>query len=311
MDSPTVALPPRPMNLNELIDAVFHLYRRNFWLLVAVAAVTQIPYRILASFVQSSTEPLTQSINRLKIHPGSSAQVQILIHSFWHATAVELLVLLVFGFVALPLGLAAMTCVGADRYLGRQTSFELAFGAALRRWLPLLGVVLLVVAFIFGAVVALVILSAVLIVALKDLGVLLVILVSLAAVVLGVMAYVRVIVAVPVVVLEPVGPWQSIARSWSLTRCHAWLVFGVLLVLGILTWIVGFAVGVVAGLLAAAGGGTGSVAGHLIVLVFTIIIDVLITPVSVVGTLLLYFNLRGRQEGLDQTQVQPQLAIQP
>jgi hypothetical protein len=68
---------------------------------------------------------------------------------------------------------------------------------------------------------------------------------------------------------------------------------------------------VVAGLVAAAGGGTGSVAGHLIVLVFTIIIDVLIAPVSVLGTLLLYFNLRGRQEELGQTQVQPQLAIQP
>ncbi|HUY09612.1 MAG TPA: hypothetical protein VMW80_09225 [Candidatus Dormibacteraeota bacterium] len=311
MDSEAPVFAPRPMTLSELLDAVYRLYRRNFWLFAGVAAVVQVPYQLFLSFVQGQAHSLSQVFSRLQTNPGTTAHVQVLFQTYWQANALVVLVLILFGLLALPLGLAAVTSAGADRYLDRQSSIGLAFQVARRRWLPVLGVFLLMAAIFLAGALTLATVGTILILALKGFGAVLLTLLAIAAVVAGLVAYFRVIVAIPVVVLEPMGPLQALQRSWGLSRRHTWLAFGVVVVLGLIVAILAFLLGLGAGLLALALGGAGSLPGHLLIAAFTVVINVCATPVSALGALLLYFNLRGRQGGPAVAPMQGQPAFQP
>ncbi|MGC1908187.1 MAG: hypothetical protein WA809_01110 [Candidatus Dormiibacterota bacterium] len=311
MDAQPPVFAPRPMNLSELLDAVYRLYRRNFWLFAGVAAVVQIPYQLFLSFVQGQASSFSQAFSRLQTNPGTSAHVQVLFQTYWHANSLAVLALLLFGLLALPLDLAALTSAGADRYLDRPSSIGLAFQVARRRWLPVLGVFLLMAAIFLGGALALAIVGTILILVLKGFGAVLITLLAIAALVAGFVAYFRVIVAIPVVVLEPVGPLQALQRAWGLTRGHTWLAFGVVVLLGLIVAVLAFVLGLAAGILALALGGAGNVPGHLLIAAITVVIDVIATPVSALGALLLYFNFQGRQEGPAVAPLQGRPAFQP
>lgn len=299
------------MNISELIDAVFRLYRVNLWLFAAVAAVFQVPYQLLLTFVQGQAGSVSRALSNLPPGARNSHQVQLLFLTYWHGSGVAILALVLFGLLALPLELAAMTSAGAERYQGRPTSLPLAFQVARRRWLPLMGVFLLMILVLIGAIVALAIVGTLLTVVLKALGVLLLVLLCVAAVTAGIIAYFRLVVTIPVVVLEPVGPMQAMQRSWSLSRGHTWFVIGLLLVLALIVGFSGLVLGVIAGLLANLAGGVATVPGHLITAATTLVVSVLFAPVTALGAMLLYFNLRGRKEGaaLGQTAGQPALDV--
>jgi hypothetical protein len=47
MQPPPTAPRLRPLRVSELLDTVFSLYRRNFWLFLAVIALVQVPYQIV------------------------------------------------------------------------------------------------------------------------------------------------------------------------------------------------------------------------------------------------------------------------
>lgn len=311
MDSSAGAYPLRPMNISEIIDAVFRLYRANLWLFAAVAAVIQIPYQLLLTFVQGQSGSLTRALSSLPSGARNSHHVQLLFLTYWHGSGLAVLALALFGLLALPLDLAAMTSAGAERYQGRPTSLQLAFQVARRRWLPLMGVFLLMILILIGAIFALAIVGTLLTVVLKALGVLLLVLLCLTAVTAGIIASVRLIVTIPVVVLEPAGPLQAMQRSWSLIRGHSWFVIGVVLVLTLIVGFSGLVLGVIAGLLAALAGGVATVPGHVITAATSLVISVLFAPVTSLGVMLLYFNLRGRKEGseLGPTVGQPALGV--
>ncbi|HVC22559.1 MAG TPA: hypothetical protein VNH82_03935 [Candidatus Dormibacteraeota bacterium] len=307
MDSQPASYPARPMNLSEIIDAVVHIYFRNFRLFVAVAAVVYVPYGVLTGLLQEGEN--TAVLDRLQHDTGMrSHQVQLLLAHGFNVTPLRigLLVLtLLFALVALPLELAAITQAGADRYQNQKTSFGVVFQKARERWLPLLGVSVLITLFFLGAIVALGLLGALLVLALKGVGVLLVVLIGIAALVLGVMAYVRILTAVPVVVLEGSGPWTALKRSWHLSHGHAWLIFGVVLVIGIAAGIFGAVIGGVAGAVMATPASTSSVGARAVLTAVSILVDVLVTPISALAVVLLYFNLRGRKEGTVSIPVSP------
>ncbi|MGC1185626.1 MAG: glycerophosphoryl diester phosphodiesterase membrane domain-containing protein, partial [Candidatus Dormiibacterota bacterium] len=263
------------------------------------AAVVYVPYGVLTGLIQGGEN--NKALARLQHDTGMrSHQVQLLLAHSFNFTPLRiglLLLTLLFALVALPLELAAITQAGADRYQNRETSFGAVFRKARERWLPLLGVSVLIGLFLLGAIVALGLLGALLVLGLKGVGVLLIVLIGLAAFVLGVMAYVRILVAVPVVVLEGNGPWTALNRSWHLSHGHAWLIFGVVLVIGIAAGIFGAVLGAVTGAVMATPGSTTSVEARAVLTAVSIIVDILVTPISALAVVLLYFNLRGRKEG--------------
>ena len=78
--------------------------------------------------------------------------------------------------------------------------------------------------------------------------------------------------------LEGLGPRAALSRSSSLVKANWWRVFGIILVVGIIVVVASIILG-------------------LIPVVGSIIASVLVTPISVTGGMLLYYDLRVRKGG--------------
>jgi ABC-type multidrug transport system fused ATPase/permease subunit len=95
-------------------------------------------------------------------------------------------------------------------------------------------------------------------------------------------------VVAPVVVLERKGAFDAFGRSRELVRGHGWQVFGVIVVLFLLQFIV------TAVIQAIANGVSDSFAAYAM---SDLIVRLLVAPLSALAAAVLYFELRGRKEG--------------
>jgi hypothetical protein len=111
------------MNVGMILDKAFHLYTRNFLLLIAITAIPQVLYAAGSMFLPSIA---------------THASVATLV-----GFGLLLLSVLVNG-----IGGGAMTMVVGSRYLGKDTTFAGAYLAALRKTGPLIGGSLLAILFI-------------------------------------------------------------------------------------------------------------------------------------------------------------------
>ena len=303
----------RPMGVSQLLDAVFSLFRRDFVLLVSVVAVVQVPYQLLSHLVLP-----TATITRLATHLQLQSRQGTLTATAAHQALSQMLgafvVFLILELVVLvfviPLETAAITRAVAERLLGRATTVGAVYRAALGRWAALFGFGVLLFLFAIGAVVVLALVAALLVAVAGGVGRLLVALLILAALVGAVMAYVRLLLATQAIVLEGIGPLAAMRRSWQLTRGLAWRTLGFVLVLGILTTVLAFLLGLVTDVLVAVAGGlTG--AGPLVSAVGSAVIAVLVAPILAVGLTMLYYDHRVRREGFDLQLLAAQLAESP
>ena len=128
------------------------------------------------------------------------------------------------------------------------------------------------------------------------------------ALVAYILTAVRLSLTMPSVVLEGLGPWQAMKRSWRLSRGSFWRLFGIklltLLIITIATLVieVPFELLVGVGTTFTVGGGSapsGSLAHALVLAVAGIIALTLMQPLKSGTTVLLYLDLRMRREGLD------------
>jgi hypothetical protein len=99
--------------------------------------------------------------------------------------------------------------------------------------------------------------------------------------------------SVPVCVLEQRGPFESMGRSWELTRGNRWKLFGMMLVVGLIT---GFGAGMLTLLGTAIAGEIGRVITMLIALS-------LAHSFSSVFFTVVYRDLRTSKEGIDTSRV--------
>ncbi|HET8821103.1 MAG TPA: hypothetical protein VFM57_06110 [Thermoleophilaceae bacterium] len=95
-------------------------------------------------------------------------------------------------------------------------------------------------------------------------------------------------VLAPVVVLEKKSAFEAFGRSRELVRGHGWQVFGVIVVLFLLQFIV------TAVIQAIANGVSDSFAAYAL---SDLIVRLLVAPLSALAAAVLYFELRGRKEG--------------
>jgi len=96
-------------------------------------------------------------------------------------------------------------------------------------------------------------------------------------------------VALPVCVLEQAGPITSLKRSAQLTRGYRWPLFGIMCLIGLLSW---FGVGVVTGMLAISG-------GLLAANIGTFVWSSLVRALTAIMTAVVYHDLRVAKEGID------------
>ncbi len=136
-------------------------------------------------------------------------------------------------------------------------------------------------------------------------GLLLFLLVMAAVIVPGTWIWVRLYYAMPLVVLERLGPGRALARSWRLSQGQWWRTLGYWLLTGLLVMVVGMILNMPFGMASGVFTFIDSsatwtiIASSALIYVGTVLVYAITQPFAAGVNTLLYVDLRMRREGLD------------
>ena len=263
-----VATELRPLSVGEILDRSIKVYLAQFWTLARIVLVFVIPAQVLGVVVTLSTAPpggaLTPGAQPSpgQPFPGGDAAVYV----------GGQLVLAAIGLAVLLVTTAACFKAVADGYLGGAPDWRASLRFASRRSLGLLWLW-----FLMGVILTLAML-----------------LLLIPAVYLGI-AW---LVATPVLLLEGVGGFKALGRSFRLVRRRWWATFACVLVATVLVTVVTSFSLVIVGATAVVGEDAW-VVGVVLGAVANTVGSVISTPFPAALVALVYFDLRVRKEGLD------------
>ena len=294
----------RAMNLGELFDAAFSLYRRNFVLIAAISAIVQVPYAVVAyvlyqvanyAGLQNQLQNAQQSLSN-PAQPLTQDQLQPILNALGPILLISGVLALISIFLVLPLAEAATTRAVSDRYLDRSASIGSSYRAALGRLGPLVLqslILALGIAVVLAAAFALTVGVAA---ALGGAGIPLIFLAWLAVAAVVIMVYVRTSLAAPAIVLERLSGWRGLVRSWNLVTGLFWRLLGIRLLLGLITGIIS---AIVVFILSFAGIGLDTNGRFILQEVASAFAAVFVSPITYIAVTLLYYDARIRKEGFD------------
>jgi hypothetical protein len=286
------------MPLPELLDELFRLYRNYFGLIVGVALIVALP-GLIWTLVTRTYRLSANSFQTLFNPTGAATFGPTSISSDELFRLFGLLALgLVGGVLLLPFSVGAVYRAVTDVALGRPVAVGTVLRETLARYLPLLGLMALILFVLFPVWVVL-----------TSIGFVLLVLPGLAMVCVGVYFGVRWSLTVAAMMAEDMGPIKGMRRSWALVSGMWWRTFGILLVVGILQSIIGLALGFFWGLIVGVAL-TGDL-GLAVSQVGTTLLSAFVSPIVTIAIVLLYFDLRVRKEGLDLDQLARQTSPGP
>ena len=265
----------RPLGFGELLDEVFRVYRRHFWLFVSIALVLALPTLVL-QIVSGQADQIgfTASLLSSAMRGGGTLDSRPPDTNF-----AALGLLYVASIVLIPFLEGAITLAAIDLALGRPATLSSTFRQVLRRYWPLLGLALLA----------------------------LLLVPVFCCVPVFVWILVRWSVAVPVLLAERRGPVQAIQRSWELTRDNWWRLFGILVVVVLIQAVLNSVLGFVALPIAIAIPFVSNVVRGAVAATVGTLGSALVTPILYLSVVLLYFDLRIRKESFDLDQLASQV----
>ncbi len=305
----------KPMGLGDLLDVVIRLYRRHFGQIVRIAAVVYVPLGVLQVV---SAALMFQAMDMDTAVPSYYPGAFI-------AGGIGYALWIILFWLSMPLVQGAIAKAVAEYYLGREATVASAYGFALRRW-PMLIAVAILGGLIAWAVVVVGVAPAAGLGALLGvfaegadsttmviaigLGALLLLIALHASLAIGV----RLFFAALVVVLEEEGAIRALMRSWELTSGHFWRILFALLVLWLLVMVL---TGIIVWPAQIASYFLQEVSfsiSQALLSALSSLGTLLLQPVQVVATVLLYYDLRMRKEGFDLAMMaeaigEPQLAV--
>ena len=267
--SAPLALRLRPLQVSELLDETFRMYRRNFWLFAGVSLSLAIP-SLVANMLAGNFKTFGVLFTAFSDPAAFTRQAQIGpdINPLYLALSYLLIALLV------PFTASANIQAAIDVARGQPTSVPAVFLRILRRYFPIYAVILLNILVGVLAITCL--------------------LIPLVAWIL-----VRWSVALPVMLVERVGPITALSRSWNLVRGHWWRLLGIFVVAYLLTSTISTGVGaLVGGLAALVPGLSADIRGGAFLTAVTLS-SAMVEPVLPIVLTLLYYDLRVRNEALD------------
>jgi hypothetical protein len=259
----------RPLDLGGTLDTAIKIVTRHASTLVLAVLVVVVPLEVLSLLITESTTRVYDVAAGFGI-TGDRGGV---VYTDEGAYVAGQITIALIGVLTSLLSTVACFKAVADAYLGRQPSAGNSLRFAARRlpsalWLTLVVVVVLVPAFI-------------------------------ALVIPGIWLLVAYSMALPAMLIEGVGGFGALRRSFRLVKGHWWRVFLPLLVAYILVTVVQ---GIVTGALAALAVtvlDSASFTAHALSTLASIVGSALTTPVLSAVTAVLYFDLRVRKEGFD------------
>ncbi len=293
----------RPMSIGDLLDRAITLYRRNFLILVSIAAIVSIPLLIVQALAAVFTLPLDlTSLSRR-----SSAST--FDSSFLIYLGVVGIASIVFA-IASVFEHGAVVAVISESFQGGGVGVRQAYGRAFRRAGALLGALILsglLYILIFGVLFIpffALLLSASTIGASSSTAnaaigfiTLCVCAGFLPALILWAFFYIRWIFWLQAVVLENKGVRSGLGRSWRLVRGSFWRVFFVVILTGIFNYII--TVTPTTAISFAAVLFPSVLVSTVLNSTVAILINILVAPLTYTILTLLYYDLRIRKEGFD------------
>jgi len=284
----------RPRQLSELLDELFRLYRRHFSLIVGVALLVALP-GLVWSLATGVYRLNSTSYTNLFTTTGTST---VAFNSQQLSNLAGTLLLGGLGaLILLPFSVGAVYRAVTDVALGRPATVGVVLRETLARYWPLLGLIGLGILLFIGWIIA------------EAIGFVLLFIPGLAVFCAAVYLAVRWSLVVAAMMAEDVGPIRGLGRSWSLVSGSWWRTLGILLIVGILQSIISYALLILFTLFADIFS-TGDFRSAL-VSVGSTLLSALVSPITTIAVVLLYFDLRVRKEGLDLDQLAQQTSPGP
>ncbi len=269
---------PGPRGAIAIVAETFRLYGRNLVPFLATAAVVTLPL-VAAGWAAFGPNFMALMFN---VPGGPSADID----ATTMAGIAAYSVLYALGLLAVT---AAIAESGARVLTGSSLSVGRAYGTAIRRLPHMLGVSIIIAIAIGVPVSVLAILAA-------ETGGMFGSALLATAVGLGTYFTVRLMFAVFIALIEGAGALTAISRSWTLVS-RAWLAtFGKLVVVSLAVAIVEIALQSV---------------GSAIPGLDTVVLALVVTPLTVIGNLLIYLDLRSRKESLTSDRLMAELEQLP
>jgi hypothetical protein len=248
-----------------MLDAAVTLYRARFKSLMFVSAIVVIPVQILSSLVLLSARPDEYGFSSFGTAGPQYNESDLALQLGAGVTV------LVVGALSTAFVVAACTRIVADAYIDQTVTSKVALGNASRRFFAVIAVAFIVALAQF--------------------------IMTFACIVGMFVPMALFAVAVPALILERVGVGPALGRSWNLVKSHFWLTLGLVVTAQFLTTIVSLGLTAAAELVIR---GDSSSTGGVIAQGVAATISALITTAFVAtSTVVLYFDLRIRDEAFD------------
>lgn len=266
----------RPLEIGDLLDETFRMYRRHFPLFAGISIILSIPTAALYGLLLASLSSVLQQANG-RTAPDLSFLTPLLL-----GAGAGLLI----NLLILPFSMGAVMYLACESALGRPVTVGSVAKGILRRYFPLLGFWLLFHISLYVAI-----------------------LLCVAPVALWAWIFVSWIVVTPAMFVENIGLRAAMGRSWGLVQGRWWHTFLILCLMVILWYIAQVALGaflqlgqIVLGLVMSPflAAGIASTIAQLI--------SAVVDPILQIALVLIYFDRRVRREGLDLFQMAYQLA---
>jgi hypothetical protein len=261
--SATVPLRLRPLEVGDLLDETFRMYRRHFLLFAGLSVILSIPSAALSSFSYYAL------FSGLLLQAGSATPGQAL---FQAGTLVLYLGGALIAIALTPLFYGAVTYAACESALGRPVTPGSVLSGVLRRYFPLLGYWLLIA----------------------------VMLVAFCLIPLWIWIWVGWAVVMPAMFIENLGLGAAMGRSWRLVQGRWWRTFFTLLLMFVIWFVARTAlrafIVLAQSLLQLV---IPTVAALWIAAASSVIVGSLVNPLLQIAIVLIYFDLRVRREALD------------
>jgi hypothetical protein len=272
------ATPPlrlRPLEIGDLLDETFRMYRRHFFLFAGLSVLVSLPSAALSGFFSYALfNGLLQSTN-----PGQPPDL-----TFLEPTLVAAAIILVVSIALIPFFYGAVTFAACESALGRSVTAAGVLRGVLRRYPQLLGYWLLI-----GLMA-----------------------IAFCLLPLWIWIWVSWVVVMPVMFIENAGLGAAMNRSWRLVEGRWWRTFLIFFLIFIVFYAVRFAL---SAFIALGQTLLQLVISPLVVVWISgatgVIVDSLVNPVFQIAIVLIYFDLRVRREGLDLFQLAQGLTPPP
>lgn len=283
-NDPTLSLPAplrlRPLEIGDVLDETFRMYRRHFVLFAGISVLLAIPSAALVgySYLTLFGSLLTQ------LSSSTSGTVNA---ADLNAVAGSLAALAIGGLIYLfliPFFYGAVTFAACESALGRPVTAASVFRGVTKKYFGLLGYWLLI-------------------------GVMTV---AFCLIPLWLWFWVGWIAVMPIMFVEDAGLGDAMRRSWRMVQGRWWRTFLLLLLVFLVSYVVRIGLAAFLGLgeallsivlSSAVGLAIAGAAGQ--------IVDSLVNPILQIGVVMIYFDLRVRREALDLFQLAQRLPPPP